>query len=432
MVKTNLLQAKNIESQVCGAALAKNNSYFNKKAFQAIATVSLFIGLTACASTTETANNTPTRPSVVNTNPYKINANNPYTPANLRGQELVRVALLAPVNSTNQGVREEALTLEAAAKLSLAENSDGKTVLFTEDSGATPEEATVAVRNALNKGADFIIGPLFASGITAVAPYARANDATVFSFSTDTSEAGRGVYVLTFLPEDETDRIITYAGSRNIKRLVLLLPLGRYGDRVLAAANAAAAKSGIQIVGTERYDNSTNNIALANAAARRAAALSAGGQRGQTAIFIPERGPMLRGLVQTLSVNGASTSRVRYLGTSLWNDASTTAESRLLGGWFVSPDIRARGDFEKRLQAAANRRPTRLAGFGYDAISIIAKLAKDGEKSQISRRIIENRQGFDGVDGKFRFENGVVNRAMIVNEIGSNGARIIDAPQGFN
>ncbi len=427
MGKTSLLQAKNIKSQFRNNI----NGTGRRVAMRALALGALSFGLASCASTPQTTNSAPQTPVATNTNPYKIAANAPFTPPNLRGQELVRVALLAPINSSNSGVKEEALTLEAAARLSLAENGDGKTVLFTEDSGATPEEATVAVRNALNKGADFILGPLFASGISAVAPYARANDATVFSFSTDTSEAGRGVYVLTFLPEDETDRIISYAAKNNIKRLVLLLPQGRYGDRVLVAANATAARVGIQIIGTERYDNSTNNMTLANAAARRAAALSAGGARGQTAIFIPERGPMLRSLVQTLSISGASTSRVRYLGTSLWNDPSTLAESRLLGGWFVSADTRARPDFERRLQAASNRRPTRLAGFGYDAISIIAKLAKDGEKSQISRRIIENRQGFDGVDGKFRFENGVVNRAMTINEVSANGARIIDTPQGF-
>ena len=427
MKKIELLQAKSFENRI----FHKPSILRSVRALFPMAGSVLALALASCASTP--AQNVPTqRPAVVNTNPYKVNVTAPYTPQNLRGRELVRVALLAPINSSNQAVKEEALTLEAAARLSLAENGDDRTVLFTENSGATPEEATAAVKNALSKGADFILGPLFASGISAVAPYARANDATVFSFSTDTSEAGRGVYVLTFLPEDETDRIISFAATRNIKRLVMLVPEGRYGDRVLAAATRTAARAQIQIVATERYDNSSSNLTTASAAARRAATASAGGPRGQTAIFIPERGPMLRSLVQTLSLNGASTSRVRYLGTSLWNDAATAAESRLLGGWFVAPDVSAKQGFEQRLVAASNRKPTRLAGFGYDAMSIIAKLAKDGEKSQISRRIIENRQGFDGVDGRFRFENGVVNRALVINEIGANGARIIDAaPKGF-
>lgn len=427
MKKIELSQAKSFENKIFHKPLM---SRFKIALYSLIGSFAA-IALTSCASA-PTPEATIQRPVAVNTNPYKVNVTAPYTPQNLRGRELVRVALLAPINSSNQGVKDEALTLEAAARLSLAENGDDRTVLFTEDSGATPEEATAAVKSALSKGADFILGPLFASGISAVAPYARANDATVFSFSTDTSEAGRGVYVLTFLPEDETDRIISYAATRNIKRLVMLVPDGRYGDRVLAAATRTAARAQIQIIATERYDNASANLTAASAAARRAAAASAGGPRGQTAIFIPERGPMLRSLVQTLSLNGASTSRVRYLGTSLWNDSSTTAESRLLGGWFVAPDTSAKPGFEQRLQSASNRRPTRLAGFGYDAMSIIAKLAKDGEKSQISRRIIENRQGFEGVDGRFRFENGVVNRALVINEIGSNGARIIDAaPKGF-
>ncbi len=382
-------------------------------------------GFMAC-STTETVQNTSSQNTTsAPTNPYIVKANAPYTPNGLQGQKIIRVALLAPFNASSAAVKEEAVTLKAAIELALKDFGDGKTVLFTEDSGATPQESVQAVKSALNKGADYILGPLFASGVNAIAPYARANKANVISFSTDISEAGKGVYVLTFLPEDEASRIISYAGSRNIKSLVLLLPNGRFGERLEQSARTAASRSGINIIGIERYDG-TSGPSL-TAASVRAANVSKTGIRNQTAIFMPERGGNLKLMARTLTNNGASTSRVRYLGTGLWNDANTIADSLMFGAWFVSPDTAGRSAFETKFQAATGKRATRYAGMGYDAMSLIAKIGQDGDKSDINRSTLENPNGFNGVDGRFRFQSGVIERSMAIVEISGTGIKTIDA-----
>jgi branched-chain amino acid transport system substrate-binding protein len=350
----------------------------------------------------------------------------------MQGRPIVRVALLAPFSSTNQAVKDEATTLQSAAELAMREHGDNSMLLLPKDSGDTPEAATAAVRQALTEGADFVLGPLFSSGVTAIAPYARASGAQVFSFSTDTSVAGRGLYVLTFLPEDETQRIVRYSASAGVTRLVVLAPVGRYGDRVEEAARQTAQATGLTFLGAERYDPQAANMASAMEAARRAAALSAGGGVRQTAILIPERGALLRTLAQTLTQAGAPSSRVRYLGTGLWNDRDTLADPRLNGGWYVTPDIESRNAFEERFRQAYGRRPSRLAGMGYDATALLARLTKGGSTSQATNRNIEASDGFVGVDGLFRFQRGVVQRGMAVNEANPRGARVVDAaPKSF-
>ncbi|KAF0093708.1 MAG: putative branched-chain amino acid ABC transporter periplasmic component [Hyphomonadaceae bacterium] len=284
--------------------------------------------------------------------------------------------------------------------MALSESGDGKTVFFTEDSGATPEEATNAVKSALAKGADVVLGPLFASGVTAVAPYTRANNALLFSFSTDSTEAGRGVYVFSFLPEGDARRIVDYAGSHGIRRMVILAPIGRYGDRIVAAATASAVSANITILGTERYEVANNVLTGATDAARRAAVLSRGGARGQTAI---------------------------YLGTSQWNEPTTISDSRALGSWFVRTDIATRANFETKLRNQSQRRATRLAGMGYDVMTMLARMGVQGDKSTINPTTIENPAGFQGVDGHYHFENGIIARDLAVVEIAPNGARIIEA-----
>lgn len=394
------------------------------------------MGLAGCASAPEPL---PSRPTPVQVRPvepvrdaYRIAPTRRTTPPEMAGRPIVRVALLAPFASPNAALRDEAQTLQSAAELAIAERGDNSMLLLPKDSGDTPEEARAAVRLALEEGADFILGPLFASGVGAIAPYARANNAPMISFSTDTSEAGRGVYVLTFLPEDEAQRIVRFAASRGVKRLVILAPNGRYGDRIVEAAGDAARAAGITFLGASRYETGPGSATAAQDSARRAAQLSAGGPNRETAILIPERGGLLRSLVQTLTTAGASTSRVRYLGTGLWNDADTLADVRLAGGWYVTPDAAARGAFEQRFRARYGRRPTRLAGMGYDATAMLAGMTRGGIANAATPRAIEGQDGFVGVDGLFRFSRGVVQRGMAINEVGPRGGRTVEAaPTSF-
>lgn len=364
--------------------------------------------------------------------PYKVPVSAPLAPSHAQGRTLVRVALLAPFTSPNAALREEAATLRSAAELALFEHADSTLLLMPKDSGGTAEEAAAAARQALAQGADYILGPMFASGVVAVAPYGRANGAPVISFSTDTSEAGRGVYVLTYLPEDETRRIVSFAIARGVRKLVILAPEGRYGDRVAESARETAEAAGASVAGVERYDPASPRMASANAAAGRAAALTAGAARGEVAVLIPERGALLRSMAQTMARANAPSSRVRLLGTGLWNDADTLADSWLAGGWYVTPDVESRANFEARFRAAYGRRPTRLAGMGYDATALIARMTKGGRRDAATARQLETSQGFVGVDGLFRFRRGVVERAMAVNEAGPRGGRVVEpAPQTF-
>ena len=120
------------------------------------------------------------------------------------------------------------------------------------------------------------------------------------------------------------------------------------------------------------------------------------------------------------------------MGTGLWNDAETLSDTRLAGGWYVTPDQAARAAFEQRFRAKYNRRPTRLAGMGYDATAMLAGMTRGGDASTATPRAIETRDGFVGVDGLFRFNRGIVQRGMAINEVGPRSGRTIEtAPTRF-
>jgi hypothetical protein len=105
--------------------------------------------------------------------------------------------------------------------------------LLVKDDGGSGPGAQQAAEQALAEGAEIILGPLFAQSVSAAGQVARARGVPVIAFSTDAGVAAPGVYLLSFLPESEVDRVIGYAMSHG-KRSFAALIHNAYG-RVQAA-----------------------------------------------------------------------------------------------------------------------------------------------------------------------------------------------------
>ncbi|MEE8438470.1 MAG: ABC transporter substrate-binding protein, partial [Micropepsaceae bacterium] len=123
----------------------------------------------------------------------------------------VRIALLLPFTNPSPETRALANALQRAAELALFDSGNSDIILMPRDDGGSPELAVQATRQAINDGAEIILGPLFAQLAVAVGPVARAQGVPVISFSSDRDVGGNGVFLLSFQPESEVARIISYA-----------------------------------------------------------------------------------------------------------------------------------------------------------------------------------------------------------------------------
>ncbi|MBX9747253.1 MAG: hypothetical protein K2X34_10145, partial [Hyphomonadaceae bacterium] len=140
----------------------------------------------------------------------------------------------------------------------------------------------------------------------------------------------------------------------------------------------------------------------------------------------------LRAIGSALVRGGVDQARTRFIGTSVWaGDAQR--EPSLAGGWYVAPDPTARTDFEGRYQTMFGTPPTRLASLGYDAVALAALLSRDAGSRGFSRGALENREGFAGSDGLFRFNaNGAIERGLAIIEVRPNETHILEAaPRRF-
>lgn len=335
----------------------------------------------------------------------------------------MRVGLLLPFSLRPQ----DAAALYSAAELALFDHGDQNTLIIPRDAGANEASAAAAARALVDDGADVIIGPVLREGVAGAASVARSQNIPVIGFSSDRSIAGNGVYLLSFQLEDEISRIVSYAAAHNITSIALLAPSNEYGRRVESALRAEAAARGVTITLAQLYSRTDADASAA--ATTVAASLQT---RPAQAILIAESGTPLRAIGTALVGAGVDTHQVKLLGTSAWaGDAQR--EPTLAGGWYVAPDPSARTDFESRYRTSFSREPTRLASLSYDAVALAALLTRDRGAEGLSRSALENREGFAGSDGLFRFNaNGSIERGLAVIEVGQNAVTIVDAaPRRF-
>src|SRR5262252_2091567 len=208
----------------------------------------------------------------------------PQTPlAATIGTGQVKAGLILPLSAAgNAGVAGQAM--RNAAEMAVAEFNNPNIQLLVKDDGGTAEAARVGAQQAVDEGAEIILGPLFAQSVGFVGQVARARNVPVIAFSTDANVASAGIYLLSFLPETDVDRIVQYAASSGKRSYAALIPDNPYGTVVEAAFKQAVARRGGQVVALERYphDKATmaNPVRSVGQASARADALSCKVQSG--------------------------------------------------------------------------------------------------------------------------------------------------------
>ena len=151
--------------------------------------------------------------------------------------------------------------MKNAAEMALAEFKNPNIQLLVKDDAGVPQTAQARRQQAIDEGAEMIVGPLFAQSVSAVSQVARARAIPVIAFSTDASVAARGVYLLSFLPESDVRRIVDYAASRGKRSFAGLMPDNAYGAVVEAAFQQDVPKHGGRVLALEKYPLDPNKMA---------------------------------------------------------------------------------------------------------------------------------------------------------------------------
>jgi ABC-type branched-subunit amino acid transport system substrate-binding protein len=362
--------------------------------------------LAACTGTSDFFNTAPPA------------AQQPITPI---GTGQVKVGLILPMSAAgNAGA--VAQSMKNAAEMALAEFNSPNIQLLLKDDGGSAQGAAQAAQEVLQEGAEIILGPLFAHSVGAVGQAARQRGVPVIAFSTDANVAARGVYLLSFLPETEVNRIISYSIGTGKRSFAAMMPDNAYGSVAEAAFKQVVARRGARIVALERYS-------LDSAQMQTPARLVAQAARSADALFIPDGAETVPSVVQALSGAGLNTRRLQLLGTGLWDDPRIFSDPGAQGGWYAAPDSNGFRNFSARYRSRFGQDPVRTATLAYDAVALVAALVKTQGDQRFTEQVLTNSSGFAGIDGLFRFRaDGTNERGLAVMRVGSGGGQVISPP----
>ncbi|TNE65110.1 MAG: penicillin-binding protein activator [Alphaproteobacteria bacterium] len=373
----------------------------------------------------------------------------------------LKVAILLPLSGPE---RDAGDALLKAATMALFDAYDPRLVLLPFDTRAEPAEAADAAEQAVKAGARIVIGPLLADNVEAAGAVLARHKIPLLGFSNDAQVAAPGRFILGFMPEAEVQRVIDFTLDQGKRRYAALLPDGLYGDRVRAAFGDAVSAGGGRVTAMERYPADPDSVfnpvkRLANYDARTRALkgeidylrslrddttdeIADRLEKSETldpvpydVVMLPEGGSLLRTVAPLLPFYEIDPATVKFVGTGLWNDPSLVREPPLQGAWFAAPAPEAPAKFLARFKNLYDIDPPRITTLAYDAMSLVAALARDwtgepGDEPFSLDRLTDDR-GFVGLDGLFRLlPDGTNERELAVLEIQKGGFRVVDAAPG--
>lgn len=344
------------------------------------------------------------------------------------GNGSIRVGLLLPLSGGGSAT-SIASVFRNSAELALANFPNADVQLLIKDTAGTAQGGRQAAQSAIAEGAEMILGPVFAPAVAGAAAVARSSGIPVVAFSTDVSVASRSVYLLSFLPQGDVSRIVSYAATQNKRSFAALVPDDTYGAVVEAAFRQEVGRIGGRIVTIQRYKLAGNDtsdlIAKTNAIA--------GSLDKIDSLFIPAGGGVPALVAQTLTQQGKNLSMVKLLGSGQWDTPDLKNNPFLTGSWYPGPDNTGFQAFAGRYQSAYGSPPPRNATLAYDGVTLAAGLVRSAGQERFSTRVLTNRDGFIGIDGLFRFRpDGQNERGLAVYQLTGSGVQVVSpAPRDF-
>ncbi len=130
---------------------------------------------------------------------------------------------------------------------------------------------------------------------------------------------------------------------------------------------------------------------------------------------------------------GANLRTVQRFGTGVWANPRVFASPALQGGLYAAPDPSGFRSFSSRYRAKYGGDPVRTATLAYDAVALVAALARTQGPQRFSAEVLTNPSGFAGIDGLFRFRpDGSNERGLAVMKVATGGGvAVAGSPKSF-
>jgi ABC-type branched-subunit amino acid transport system substrate-binding protein len=145
-------------------------------------------------------------------------------------------------------------------------------------------------------------------------------------------------------------------------------------------------------------------------------------------ILLPVGGKTLLVLAPMFEYFNATLPEVRLFGTSIWDSGDIEQKRDLIGSQYVTPLSQDWPAFKTRFNEIFGYKPRDLAAAAFDAITVVTTARKDTNTEPLDAAFITREQGFNGLNGPFRFlPDGSNQKRLYIVELRASGREYLSA-----
>ncbi len=345
---------------------------------------------------------------------------------------MIRVGLLVPLSGKYAALGNE---IRRSVEMALFTINNPKIELLFLDTKAG-EDASNAAMTGITSGVDIFIGPLFTDAV--IEARAVIDDVVdgqksppMLLLSNNVDVAATDYWLMGYLPEQQLDGLLGHAISEGKRKFALIAQDTVFGQRLLSHANRRLADFGlraeaVQVLSDEDLADENNLKAAIRNFTRYVPPLEGeiiGESPFDAVVFAGDPAFALR-TAPVLAYYDVGPDRALYLGNALWDQTQLLVEPSLQGGLFTrrpsNLDLRFDSSWDDIWPDPAGQ----LARVGFDAMALVAALAKSGEEDWVKQLVSNN--GFQGFSGAFRLlPNGRNIRSFELRQIDNGHAKVI-------
>ncbi len=345
---------------------------------------------------------------------------------------VVRVGLLVPLSGKHASLGNE---IRRSVEMALFTINNPKIELLFLDTKAG-ENAGDAAMTGIKSGVDIFIGPLFTDAVIEARSVMDnvvdgKKSPPMLLLSNNVDMAATDYWLMGYLPEQQLDGLLGHAISEGKRKFALIAQDTFFGQRLLAHANRRLADFGLQPEAVQVLSDEDladeNNLKAVIRNFTRYTPPPEGEMIGESpfdvVVFAGDPDFALR-TAPVLAYYDVGPDRALYLGNALWNQTQLLVEPSLQGGLFARRPSNLDLRFDSSWEDIWSEPAGQLARVGFDAMALVAALAKPGEEDWVKQLVSNN--GFQGFSGAFRLlPNGRNIRSFELRQIENGHAKVI-------
>ncbi len=365
----------------------------------------------------------------------------------------VKIAVLLPLTGKYSDKAESILN---GIYLAFVDNQNEAVIIKVYDTLGLKERAIQVAQEAIQDGAEVILGPLLSDTTKEVIDVASKKNIPILSFSNDREifQGNSNAYTFGYLVENDIEKIINYSKKNlKVKKVAVLVPENHYGFLSLSTIDAVLKANDLKLVRYITYPQNIGDLTpyiekiipedelknhkqiikkLKNNEKvyddnKNLISIVPNTKVDFDAVYIADFGKSAVLAAVHLPYLDIDIKKIFILGNSYWNSSIINSESILKGAYYPAwRDVKNTDFYVLYKNYYNNKEPNNLALSGYDAANMIFKMIKYYQGNDVifdfSKEALTSYRS-EGIISPFRVrKDGLVSRSMEVRKVQSGGS----------